>query len=212
MNVASEFEQTIKLLILGDAQVGKTNIISQFVSEKFVEAYNPTSTLDFQTKIYKTTSGKVIKLQIFDSIGKDQCKQVTKNFLVKVQGIILVYDITNQESFDNIDTWIKTIRNINESIPIILIANKCDKKDDRIVSFNEGDEIAAKNNMTFVECSAMTGINIKDCFDKMAEMIFNNFKNKPHTLNDDELMFENMGNRESITYKDKNDNKCCIFC
>ncbi len=66
MNVPTEFELTIKLLVLGDCQVGKTNFISRFISDKFEESYTPTSTFDFQTKIYKTSSGKVIKLQIFD--------------------------------------------------------------------------------------------------------------------------------------------------
>ena len=151
MNVPTEFDLTIKALVLGDVSVGKTSFIFQFSQQKFDTNYVPTLSFDFQTKIYKAPNGKVIKYQIWDTVGQEKFMSVSQNLLLKVQGIILMYDITNQESFEHIETWINTIKNINDNIPIILVANKCDNEEERIISFKEGEEVATKHNMIFIE-------------------------------------------------------------
>ena len=210
MNVPTEFELTVKVLILGDVSVGKTNFISQFTQGKFAENYSPTLSFDFQTKIHKTPNGKVIKYQIWDTVGQEKFMSVSQNLLLKVQGIILMYDITNQDSFDHIDTWLKTIKNCNDNIPIILVANKCDNDKDRIISFKEGEEIATKNNMIFIEASAQKNINVKETFNKLAEKIINNFQKNSGPSGDDDVKLESpLLGKEHIKYVDKSEKKCC---
>ena len=209
MNVPTEFELTVKVLILGDVSVGKTNFISQFTQGKFTENYSPTSSFDFQTKIHKT-NGKVIKYQIWDTVGQEKFMSVSQNLLLKVQGIVLMYDITSQDSFEHIEGWLKTIKNCNDNIPIILVANKCDDDNDRIISFKEGEEIATKNNMIFIEASAQKNINVKETFNKLAEKIINNFQKNSGATGDDDIKLDApLLGKEHIKYLDKSEKKCC---
>ena len=213
MNVPTEFELTVKILILGDISVGKTNFISQFAQGKFSEAYSTTTSFDFYTKIHKTPNGKVIKYQLWDTVGQEKFMSVSQNLLLKVQGIVLMYDITNQESFERIETWLKTIKNCNDNIPIILVANKCDNESERIISFKEGEEIATKNNLPFIEASAQKNINVKETFNKLAEKIINNFQKNTGTTGEDDIKLEApLLGKEHIKYLDKSKKKCCKYC
>ena len=133
MIVPSEYEDIIKLLIVGDSQVGKTNFISQFIEGKFDYNYKPSEGFDNKTSLLKLKHDKKIKLQIWDSKGDEKDLSLNRSLFLKVQGIIVMYDITNQDSFDHVENWIKYIKNVNDNIPIILVANKCDS-DERIVT------------------------------------------------------------------------------
>lgn len=214
MQVPTNYEDTIKLLIVGDSSVGKTNFISQFIDNKFDDNYNPSK--GFDNKIsFLTLDKKIIKLQIWDSIGNEKDLSLNRSLFLKVQGIILIYDISNLDSFEHIVNWIKYIQNVNDNIPIILVANKCDLYEERIVTQKEGNDLAINYNFTFVETSAKNNINVKTTFVKICEEIITKAEMRMNSYDSDIMDDEDDRPyylRELIPYKDKRKNKKCCCC
>jgi small GTP-binding protein len=215
MNVQTDFESLIKILVLGDLNVGKTNIINQYTEKKFDNNYVATLGIDFKTKNIQLNN-KTIKLQIWDSVGQEKYMSISRNLFMKVQGILLVYDITNQDSFDHLDNWMKKIKEVNEFMPIILIANKCDLEEDRVISKNEGDDFAIRNHITFIEVSACNDTHIDLAFKKLCEEIIRRFEERAKKFGDD--LLNNDINiiseaRESIFFlENKKKKKICLNC
>ena len=213
MQVPTNYEDTIKLLIVGDSSVGKTNFISQFIDNKFDDNYNPSK--GFDNKIsFLTLDKKIIKLQIWDSIGYEKDLSLNRSLFLKVQGIILIYDISNLDSFEHIVNWIKYIQNVNDNIPIILVANKCDLYEERIVTQKEGNDLAINYNFTFVETSAKNNINVKTTFVKICEEIIAKAEMRMNSIDSDIMDDDDRPSylRELIPYKDKRKNKKCCCC
>ena len=212
MLVPTKYEDIIKLLIVGDTSVGKTNFISQFINNKFDDNYNPSNGFDSKTS-FLTIHKKIIKLQIWDSVSYEKDISLNRSLFLKVQGIILMYDITNLDSFEHIENWVKYIQNVNDNIPIILVANKCDLYDDRIVSQKEGKDLAIKYNFTFVETSGKNDINVKTTFVKICEEIIAKAEMRMNSI-DSDIMDDTQPSylKELITYKDKRKKKKCCCC
>ena len=210
MLVPTNYEDIIKLLIVGDTSVGKTNFISQFINNKFDDNYNPSNGFDNKTSIF-TINKKRIKLQIWDSVSYEKDLSLNRSLFLKVQGIILMYDITNFDSFEHIGNWVKYIQNVNDNIPIILVANKCDLFEERIVTQKEGNDLAIKYNFTFVETSGKNDINVKTTFVKICEEIIVKAEMRMNSI-DSEIMYDDDKPsylRELIPYKDRKKKKCC---
>ncbi len=160
MEEQSEYEYTVKLIILGDSGVGKSNIILRYIDNKFCEIYLLTPGMD----VKKTTvnlKGRKIRVQLWDTAGQEKYKSMTRNLLVKVQGFLLVYDITNKESFNNLGSWIKTIRDeCGTLVPIIIVGNKSDLENGRSISKNQAMEFARNEKVEYIETSSKSGENI----------------------------------------------------
>ena len=210
MLVPTNYEDIIKLLIVGDTSVGKTNFISQFINNKFDDNYNPSNGFDNKTSIF-TINKKRIKLQIWDSVSYEKDLSLNRSLFLKVQGIILMYDITNFDSFEHIGNWVKYIQNVNDNIPIILVANKCDLFEERIVSQKEGNDLAIKYNFTFVETSGKNDINVKTTFEKICEEIIVKAEMRMNSIDSDVMFDDDKPSylRELIPYKDRKKKKCC---
>ena len=179
MNVPTEFQNLIKLLIIGDSSVGKSNFLFQFIENKFTDSHISTVGFDCKSQIVTLpTSKQVVKLQIWDTAGQERYMSVNKNLFLRVQGMILMYDITNRESFEHVTVWINNIREICSQIPIILVGNKCDLEEERIVTEEEGREIAENNKMNFLEASGKNGTNVKETFYLLAEEIIKGVQRK----------------------------------
>ena len=113
MNVPTEFQNLIKLLIIGDSSVGKSNFLFQFIENKFTDSHISTVGFDCKSQIVTLpTSKQVVKLQIWDTAGQERYMSVNKNLFLRVQGMILMYDITNRDSFEHVTVWINNIREI----------------------------------------------------------------------------------------------------
>ena len=165
MKLESDFDFVEKICVLGQTNVGKTNLITRFTENKFLPDYLATVGFDYKVKtISLNNSKKKIKLIIFDTAGQERYKSVCKYWYKRVDGIILVYDITDRESFDSIPSWIKEIKEFNNDLPVILFGNKIDKEEDRIVSSEEGKHFADNNNIGFYETSAFNGDNVAEAF------------------------------------------------
>lgn len=213
MNVVSEFENLIKLLVLGDVSVGKSNFLFRFIEDKFLDNHLPTVGFDYKSQIITLPDKSVVKLQIWDTVGEEKFMSINQSLLAKVHGVILIYDITDQTSFEHITNWLKIIREANENASLILVANKCDEEDKRVVSEEEGNKIAEENNISFVEASAKENINVKETFVKIAEEIMLRVTKKGKADDSSRTSSSEMMFRKSFSYKPSNQNgkkfKCC---
>ena len=155
MQINSNFEFQIKLVLIGDSGVGKTNFIFQFIEGRFSSMHVTTVGFDYKSKIIKLPkSKKNVKLQIWDTAGQERYMAINKNLFQKVQGIILMYDLTSRDSFEHVSNWLNLIKQTASSKTVILVANKLDLEEDkRIVSVYEGEKIAKDNNILFFEGS-----------------------------------------------------------
>jgi len=154
----------IKLLTIGDSSVGKTCLLHQYTNKSFPGSSIPTVGIDFKI-MNITIDGKRIKMQCWDTAGQERYRNITANYYRNAQGIVLVYDITNRKSFEAIDTWIAQIHvHALESVNKILIGNKSDCEKQRVVSKEEGENLAKRYNIQFFETSAKQGINVDEAF------------------------------------------------
>ena len=149
-----------KIIFTGDVAVGKTSIINTLLGTKFADEYEPSIGVDFfsKTMYYK---GKQIKLQIWDSAGQEKFRSLIPNYIRGASLIFLVYDITNKNSFDHLPDWIKFINNIENSL-IIIVGNKIDLEDKRVILFEDGKKFAEENNFEMYEVSAKEGTGLLD--------------------------------------------------
>jgi len=183
MNIESDFETLLKICIIGDSSVGKTNVLFKFIEGQFSPLHVATIGFDYKSKIITLpTSKKKVKLQIWDTAGQEKYMSMNKSLFQRVQGIILMYDITNRETFERLQIWLNLIKQMTNEIPIILVGNKLDLEDSeehgRIVEYNEGDDFANENEIDFFEVSAVSGANIDNIFISIAEKVLNSLQSE----------------------------------
>ena len=196
-----------KIITLGDSQVGKTCLIYRFCEETFVDTYLSTIGLDSKVKFVTLDNNRKIKLVIHDTAGQERFKSISANYIKKADGILMVYDITNKQSFINIKNWIKTAQeDMKKKIPIYLIGNKADLEDERIITQENGENLSEEYNLKFYETSCKTGANIEECFMDMANELYNimdekfNKNKKESKENSESLQIEKKGGKKK---------KCC---
>ena len=180
MKLDSDFEFPLKVIVIGDTCVGKTNFIFRFVENRFSLNYVSTVGFDYRSKIITLPkSKKKVKLQIWDTAGQKRYNSVNKNLFQKVQGVIIMYDITNRASFENINKWLYLLsQNVSDKAKI-LVGSKLDLSEEkRIVTEEEGQNLADKNNMPFYETSSKTGENVEKIFFTLAQNIYENLSNE----------------------------------
>ena len=177
MNIETNFDYIIRLALLGDSAVGKTNMIIRFIDNAF--SLNIPSTMGYDCKDKIISLGKKkVKVQIWDTAGQERYLSINKSFLQKLDGVILVYDITDLESFQNMKGWIDLVKDYKDKIPTIIVGNKTDKEDNRKVSEEEGENLAKENNVHFFETSALNGDNIEKAFLFFSDKVFNYLMNE----------------------------------
>jgi small GTP-binding protein len=203
MQIQSDFEFQIKLMIIGDSGVGKTNFIFQFTEGRFSSLHVTTVGFDHKSKIVKLPkSKKNVKLQIWDTAGQERYMAINKSLFQKVQGIILMYDLTNRDSFEHVTSWLNLIKQTVTSKTIILVANKLDLEEEkRIVSEEEGEQIAKDNNILFFEGSGASGQNVDKIFTSIAEVIYTNLM--------EDRINDSMNSNIKIKKNKKEKKTCC---
>ena len=190
-------ENVYKLLLLGDSTVGKTCFLIKYTDQSFQDIHMATIGLDYRVKTMKLKNNKDVKIQIWDTAGQDRFRSITKNYYKGSHGIILIYDITNRRTFENVQQWISQIREeTSQNVVIYLIGNKIDMKEERKVSTEEGKKLADELGLPFMETSAKEGININEVFDDIVERVDKVFGNMPTAP------------KKNKVYKQKN-GKCC---
>ena len=176
----SKKEAKYKILILGDSKVGKSCFLTRYADKTYQEDYLSTIGMDYKIKNYELENGDIIKLYIWDTAGQDRFRSITSNYYKGADGIILIYDITKQETFNNVRNWITSIKEeAPAKVVLILVGNKVDDEKNRAVSQSEGEKIADEYNLPFLECSAKSDINVTETFDVLIKKIVEiNPKNK----------------------------------
>ncbi|XP_021686390.2 ras-related protein RABC2a-like [Hevea brasiliensis] len=170
---------SFKIVLIGDVAVGKTTLIESFVSGAFK---NPNPTIGFSNKTKEiNVGGKQLKFSIWDTAGQERFKAITANYYRDADGIVLVYDVTQRSTFNNlVNKWIKQMEEntTKEKCVKILVGNKVDKESERVVSKDEGKALAEKHGLLFVESSAKIKENVDKCFQDLALKILDEIDNK----------------------------------
>lgn len=165
------YDLLFKLLLIGDSGVGKTCILFRFSDDAFNTTFISTIGIDFKIKTIELR-GKKIKLQIWDTAGQERFHTITTSYYRGAMGIMLVYDITNSKSFDNIAKWLRNIQeHANDDVEKMILGNKCDMEDKRVIPKERGEAIARENGIRFLETSAKTNVNIEKAFIDLSESI-----------------------------------------
>ena len=193
---------TIKIIILGSSEVGKTSIFDRYFNNEFRENQLATVGIDFQTKFFKF-DGMNIKGVYTDTAGQEKFRAISVNYLKPANGVILVFDITKEDTFDAIEEWLKYLKDNNkDNIEKILIGNKLDLENNRKVSKEDAEAFAKSNGCQYFECSAKTGQNINEALDEIARITFLSKKGKTEGDKDKNIVL----NKNSPGAKKK---KCC---
>ena len=188
-----------KILLLGDTSVGKTCFLLRYTDKIFEESHISTIGLDYRLKSMTLKSGKNIKLQIWDTSGQERFRAITKNYYKQAHGILLMYDITNDKTYSNIQKWITQIKEETSSnIVVFIIGNKIDLEKERVISYDDGKNLAEQYQYPFFEASSKTAVNINEIFENIAEKVdeqFSKVVRKSSTI------------KKNKVYKAKN--RCC---
>ena len=194
-----KFDYSLKVVVVGDSGVGKTCFLIRYVRNLFDEESQPTLGVEFMTKIVTTERHK-IQLQLWDTAGQELFRSVTRGYYRGSAGALLVFDLSNRDSFDNIGRWLQDVRDTARSdVVTLLIGNKCDL-DERQVSTEEAQEFAKEHNMQYFETSAKTGANIVEAIDACVAVIEKNV---------DDGAYEVTPNNDNIDFPQESPNKGC---
>ncbi|KAH9418797.1 hypothetical protein DERP_004123 [Dermatophagoides pteronyssinus] len=171
-NSNSNNNNVYKILLLGDSNVGKTCIVQRFCDDSFIDGYISTIGIDFKQKMIKLDDDNddgdenLIKLQLWDTAGQERFRALTTAYYRGAMGIIVVYDVTNLESFQHVQYWFKNIdENASPQVIKILVANKCDLDQNyQIVDHEQAKQLAKRLDVPFYECSCKNNLNIQNLF------------------------------------------------
>ncbi|MGH0177832.1 UNVERIFIED_CONTAM: hypothetical protein FKN15_075878 [Acipenser sinensis] len=165
------FDYMFKLLIIGNSSVGKTSFLFRYADDSFTSAFVSTVGIDFKVKtVYR--NDKRVKLQIWDTAGQERYRTITTAYYRGAMGFLLTYDITNQESFNAVQDWATQIKTYSwDNAQVILVGNKCDLEDDRVIPAEEGRRLSDELGFEFFEASAKDNINVKQVFERLVDVI-----------------------------------------
>eukprot|EP01066_Platyproteum_vivax_P007357 Platyproteum_vivax@DN2853_c0_g1_i1.p1 len=171
--VRRDYDHLFKLVLIGDSGVGKSCLLLRFADDAFTDSYITTIGVDFRFRTI-TVDGKTVKLQIWDTAGQERFRTITSAYYRGADGIIMVYDTSNRESFDHIDDWLSEVnRYANGGTCKVLVGNKCDLPSGRQVTVEEGQKKAQELGVRFVETSAKDATNVEQAFSLMAQELIN---------------------------------------
>ena len=166
-----EYDYIFKVLLLGNSDVGKSSLLLRFVDSLWNDAFVPTIGVDFKVKTLEINNKKV-KMQIWDTAGQERFRTVVSTYFRGAHGILLLYDVTNKDSFKNLENWLIEIeKNSSDKVLKILVGNKCDLSDDREIQTEEGQAFAVRNGMEFMETSAKMNTNVSEAFETLGKLM-----------------------------------------
>ena len=206
---SNSYELLYKIIIIGDTCVGKSNILSRYLKDEFREDSKSTVGVELGTKFLKVKEVGT-KIQIWDTAGQERYKSITSSYYKGSHGCFIVYDITNEASFENVDKWYQQAqKEASKDVSIILVGNKCDLEEQRKVSKEKGEEKAKQFNIPFFETSALSKIKIDDIFNEMVNNIFERTGGPKNDDDDIEIINENDNKAISLNSQEQQKKGCC---
>mgnify|MGYP002626545118 FL=1 len=197
-----------KIIIIGNSGVGKSSILKRAVKNKFDENYQATIGFEFLLMHFLVNDLK-IKLQIWDTCGQEMYRSLVQGFYRNTSLALIVYDISNQKSYEELDNWIKDLRShTDQDLPIFIAGNKSDLDSQRKISSNDARDFSLSNRAKyFTECSAKNGQNIENIFTEAAKYLYNACKELGRNkVPSNKLKIEKENTNENLTNKKKG---CC---
>mmetsp|Transcript_10113 Transcript_10113/g.42491 ORF Transcript_10113/g.42491 Transcript_10113/m.42491 type:complete len:175 (+) Transcript_10113:242-766(+) len=168
----SNYDYLFKLLLIGDSSVGKSCLLLRFSDGSFNESQMSTIGVDFKIRTLELDK-KTFKLQIWDTAGQERFRTIAAAYYRGAQGIIIVYDVTNKQSFENVEMWLSEVNKYGSGdVNKLLVGNKSDLTSKREVETEKGKELAESNGMKFLETSAKTAENVEEAFLTMTREVF----------------------------------------
>ena len=216
MDEENSYDLLYKIVIIGDTCVGKSNILSRYLNNEFTSNTKSTVGVELGIKFLKIKNTST-KIQIWDTAGQERYQAITSSYFRGSDGCFIVYDITNETSFNNIEKWFDKIHEENDKeIPVIIVGNKCDLENERKIPTEKAKEKAQNLKCAFYETSALKAINIEQIFEELVNTIYD--KTGGNKSDDDihiEIVNENKGVNINSENNEENgdDNKkgCCNF-
>ena len=206
-----KYEKKFKIIVVGNTNVGKTNIMSKYLKNQFNPELKNTIGVEFGSKTFNI-EGYSIKAEIWDTAGQERYKAITRAYYKGANGAFIVYDITDNDSFDSLDNWESEVSSIaNKKIVKIIIGNKSDLEDKRKVTKEQGKSKACSLQAAFLETSALSGDNIDRAFEIMMNEMYKKYNETLMAGKDDDDFFDE-GKDININFsqkKNKNSKKCC---
>lgn len=167
-----DYDYLYKIVLIGDSGVGKSNLLSRFTRDEFLLESRSTIGVEFATKS-TTINGKVIKVQIWDTAGQEKYRAITTTYYRHAVGALLVYDISKRVTFESLERWLQEMRDhADASIVIMVVGNKSDLKSQTATLSDEALAFAEKNNLAFIETSALDSTNVETAFMKLISEIY----------------------------------------
>jgi len=195
----SKDEFLFKVLILGDFRVGKTSFLTRYVSNSFLKTTLSTLGMDYVLKNAKMKDGSIIKLQIWDTVGQDRFRTITKSFFKGAHAIVLIFSVVDRDSFNNVRNWITQIGDSADKDVILILAGNKNDCEDRVVDKSEGEDLANEFNIKYFDCSAKTGENINKAFEELIERMVK-------TVDKSKVSSAKLSQK---VFKDKKGRSCC---
>ena len=209
-NMNANYDEKVQLLIIGDMTVGKTSILTRFTENKFSQNYLATVGLDFFTKdVDFTNLNRRVRIKIWDSAGQERFRSLTQSFFRNANGIIIVYDISNYETFENLKYWIQSINTQlgDSEIHIIVIGNKEDL--DREVKKEDAENFCKEKGYKYFEVSAKEGKGIQEAINYLVEMVIKSNSKNNKQNNTIKLEKEQSNKNNNKEKGDKKKGDCC---
>ena len=169
-----DYDKSCQFLLLGNSEVGKTSLIRRYTNGLFKEEYISTIGIDYDSK-KEIIDDINVQVKLWDTAGQERFRAITPNNLRNAEGIMLVFDITNSDSFNDLKDWLESIKTHfgekNISIPIIIVGNKIDLEDKRDVEKDDANKFAQENNYKYFETSAKTGEGVDNAVRELVRQI-----------------------------------------
>ena len=197
MEADSQYDQLVKVLLIGESGVGKTCILQKFSKGDFLVNHLTTIAIDFKMKVVEV-DGVKLKMQIWDTAGQERFDTLTTSFFKSAQGIMVCYSLTDENSFQSVNKWMKQIRNYApKDVKVVLLGNKSDLQSERKVDTQTASEVAQQFGAGFYEVSAFNGDNIEEAFLKLARDILTTLKEQSQVHN------------PNLDFLEQNKSGCC---
>eukprot|EP00249_Psilotum_nudum_P005922 c19326_g1_i1 orf=642-1295(-) len=197
-----DYDYLFKVVLIGDSGVGKSNLLSRFTRNEFSLESKSTIGVEFATRSI-TVDGKKIKAQIWDTAGQERYRAITSAYYRGAVGALLVYDITRHVTFENVERWLKELKDHTDSnIVVMLVGNKSDLRHLRAVSTEDGRAFSEREGLYFMETSALESTNVENSFKEVLTQIYKIVSKKALEVGEDPSAVPRQGQTINVSNKD----------